>query len=1158
MAAASDIAAAAAATQVDDALARARSFLALVRGEDDCDLEKSLWGSPAGKRHLAKRIVAAIPRHRVYVEPFAGGAQVFWAKEPSEVEVLADRDPDIAFAFRFVKGLTPKKLERLKRKSWVGDAERFRKLYESKPEDEVDRFYRFAYLAHFSFNKLRRGTMPDKHAGVEARFIERLEKLAPRLKDVVVRCADYEDVVDEFDARDTFFFLDPPYPGYEAEVGHDDWDERRFAKVLRRIDGRFLVTYGTRSDGAAELFKGFYVERWRHTSGVGAHQGQGLRKSVTLIATNYRLKKAEEPEDHQMLLPNIATPATAPIEKTIWGSPAGKKRLAARLTKLIPPHRVYVEPFAGSAAVFFEKEPAEVEVLGDADPEIAAAFKAVKTLTDEELDALRKKDWVGRASTFKALQDARPRGKVEKLYRFLYLSHFAYGKLRGKSYNPNAEGVEARTVDRIEQHRDRLRAAKIRHADYAELVKEFDGKDTFFFLDPPYPGHDVEIGEDTFDEVQFREVLDGIKGRFLVTYGTRGQLDTSGFHVRKIRPPRSIRTMRGVGGPKTLPQLLITNYAIAEKALGTGDGAWALEEVEGVLDVHDSLGDDLDRARVLARALADAPGAHADVTALSRELDRLEPSGDAGRAVVARELCELATALSPALSEAAPAIAEALAKAEPSLQALAKAQWSGAYVNDLPDSAFLYVEAGGKKDDQGKTVPRSLRHFPVRNHLGELDLPHLRNALARIPQSSAPGLTAERRRELVERARRLLEEASEDVEKARVIPFQQWGGSAKYARKLAEQLPDHRRYVEPFCGAAAVFFAKPRAAEEVLADADPEVVFALKYIQKLDARSFAALKRFSWRVSRAGFERARASEPASDAERFWKHVYGRLCTWGAKPNMTGYATIHDGQTYDLEDLWRFHERLEGARLVTQDWLKTIAECDGANTLFFIDPPYAGEWAMGDGIPPEEIARAVARLKGQYVVAYTDSADARKALGGLGRPFRMRIPEGRAAGQWQKRSRLFVASFKVAKTDELDWIDGRPEPDSRLVSAALQKRIPLLKTSEERYVLGVVLEPEKVDAQQDIYSAAEVREAAHRFMEQYRNLGLMHREILGEQVKILESYLAPAEFEADGTRIKKGTWLLAVRVVDDELWKQVKAGELTGFSIGGSAIRSSPA
>ena len=59
-------------------------------------------------------------------------------------------------------------------------------------------------------------------------------------------------------------------------------------------------------------------------------------------------------------------------------------------------------------------------------------------------------------------------------------------------------------------------------------------------------------------------------------------------------------------------------------------------------------------------------------------------------------------------------------------------------------------------------------------------------------------------------------EAASDVEKARIIPFQQWGGSAKYARKLADQLPEHQRYVEPFCGAAAVFFAKPRAPEEVV------------------------------------------------------------------------------------------------------------------------------------------------------------------------------------------------------------------------------------------------------------------------------------------------------------------------------------------------------
>src|SRR4249920_3431479 len=49
--------------------------------------------------------------------------------------------------------------------------------------------------------------------------------------------------------------------------------------------------------------------------------------------------------------------------------------------------------------------------------------------------------------------------------------------------------------------------------------------------------------------------------------------------------------------------------------------------------------------------------------------------------------------------------------------------------NDLPDSAFAHIEPGGTKDDGGKTVPRSLRHFPVH------DAAHVRNALARAPQS---------------------------------------------------------------------------------------------------------------------------------------------------------------------------------------------------------------------------------------------------------------------------------------------------------------------------------------------------------------------------------------------------------------------------------------
>lgn len=57
------------------------------------------------------------------------------------------------------------------------------------------------------------------------------------------------------------------------------------------------------------------------------------------------------------------------------------------------------------------------------------------------------------------------------------------------------------------------------------------------------------------------------------------------------------------------------------------------------------------------------------------------------------------------------------------------AELSSAAINDLPDSAFAYIEPGGVKDPSGKTAPRSKRHFPVH------DEAHTRNALSRAPQS---------------------------------------------------------------------------------------------------------------------------------------------------------------------------------------------------------------------------------------------------------------------------------------------------------------------------------------------------------------------------------------------------------------------------------------
>jgi len=63
-------------------------------------------------------------------------------------------------------------------------------------------------------------------------------------------------------------------------------------------------------------------------------------------------------------------------------------------------------------------------------------------------------------------------------------------------------------------------------------------------------------------------------------------------------------------------------------------------------------------------------------------------------------------------------------------------KWTRKYINDLPDECFACIEPGGKKDKDGKTVPRSLRHFPYKNRKLEIDKPHLVNALARLPQSN--------------------------------------------------------------------------------------------------------------------------------------------------------------------------------------------------------------------------------------------------------------------------------------------------------------------------------------------------------------------------------------------------------------------------------------
>jgi DNA adenine methylase len=275
------------------------------------------------------------------------------------------------------------------------------------------------------------------------------------------------------------------------------------------------------------------------------------------------------------------------VEKTIWSSPAGKKRMAKRLVAMLPQHRTYVEPFVGSGAVLFNKHPSEIEVINDADPAVADAYKLIQKLKPGHLTRLEKLPWTGNKETFYRLYDEKPKGELQKLHRFLYVTHFSYAKTRRRGFSPTHEGVPATTVNRLRKHGGRLSKVKVYGSDYEPVVRKYDGPDTAFFLDPPYWGFHAAVGEARFDERRFARVLKELKGKWLLTYGLRGELPRllkdAGYPIKRVRMRRAIQ--RGVGGdgPTLLTQIISANYDFLNKS-ESGLEDVLLEDWDGGVD----------------------------------------------------------------------------------------------------------------------------------------------------------------------------------------------------------------------------------------------------------------------------------------------------------------------------------------------------------------------------------------------------------------------------------------------------------------------------------------------------------------------------------------------------------------------------------------------
>lgn len=124
-----------------------------------------------------------------------------------------------------------------------------------------------------------------------------------------------------------------------------------------------------------------------------------------------------------------------------------------------------------------------------------------------------------------------------------------------------------------------------------------------------------------------------------------------------------------------------------------------------------------------------------------------------------------------------------------------------------------------------------------------------------------------------------------------------------------------------------------------------------------------------------------------------------------------------------------------------------------------------------------------------------------------------------------------------------------------------------KNEDQRLITGPVLIPDNIDLQDDIINKEEIMKAAFGYMIKlafrddpdfltelgFRNnkseRGFQHVEFT-RKMAVVETFLAPVDFEMNGRMIIKGTWVMTMKVFDDEVWSLVKTGKITGFSIGG--------
>lgn len=238
-----------------------------------------------------------------------------------------------------------------------------------------------------------------------------------------------------------------------------------------------------------------------------------------------------------------------------------KYPIRKKIVPLIPPHETYVELFAGSGAIFFNKEKAKKNVLNDLDKNTANTFKMVKK-APLDVSSYPSPATIPEAKTY----FETPVGNriQDQMVHYKVASSYGFSNKPAKTANQIYKNKSIpRWLIELPRWKEYLKGVTITNVDYEKIVKKYDGEDTFFFVDPPYENTDRRFGyaeDKKFDFERLLRVLRGIEGTFLMTINDSPYIRDL-FKEFTIKPI-DVVSMWGSreGMEKVRKEIIVTNY----------------------------------------------------------------------------------------------------------------------------------------------------------------------------------------------------------------------------------------------------------------------------------------------------------------------------------------------------------------------------------------------------------------------------------------------------------------------------------------------------------------------------------------------------------------------------------------------------------------------